>query len=264
MTVYKYSNGIFGPKVRGYKNEERKYNLKATEEGLEVYSKDNKLIHKVADTKDNKIYIHTLRDCLGIQNENKKTKTSKFYLIHNNEIIKESSFTGELSKSRGVIVGSENVYFKKFTNIRGNRFYYQIVKDNDVPVTPEWQVIQHESQDDGLDRFYCENYREVSRGEYLEEDDADYRENLEEVAVYLSDGRELFYQSYNEYGESENLHKLDDCDKEMLLGASLVPLNPIAGSAVMLNAALKKKRENDNSTKENSEQQNGDDNSYGM
>ena len=215
MTAYKYSNGLLGPKVKGYDNDKRRYNLNATKEGLEVYSKDGKLIYKLADTKENEIYVHTLRDCLGVQEANKKTKKNKFVLIYNNEIIKEATFSGELSPSGGVIVGSEDLYFKKFVGLRGNRFYYQIVKDNDYPVTPKCQVISHESQDDGLDRFYCENYRELSNGEFLEEDDEEYRNNLEEVAVYLGNGREFYHQSYNEQGEETLTQEQKDLNTEI-------------------------------------------------
>lgn len=261
MGTFKYTNGILGPKIKGYNNEKRKYNIEASKEGVCVYSKNGDLILKVDSSKDNQIFIHTLGNYLGIQDENTKSKSSKFTLIKNNKIIKNSSFSGPLEKN-GVIIGCENVYFKVLSGLRGNRFYYRIIKDNNKQVTPDWQVIEHEAQRDGLDRFYCENYRELSKDEFLEESDEDYRNNLEEIAVYLSSGHPLFYQSYTDPDltapkPSRNL------DNQMILGASITPISPIAGTAVMLNASLNKLNKKDDS-QDKKTKSNEDENSFGM
>ena len=264
MAVYKYSNGIFGAKVKNYINEHQKYNVDATKEGISVSTKKGEVIFTHEYDKNLEIYIHTLDDMLGIQVEHKKQNKSDFTIYKNSEILKEVSLHGSFSN---IIAGGEGFYFKKFDKYSGNRFYHRVVNENGVAITPPVQVIDHEINEDGTDRFYCENYRELTRDEFLEEDDQEYRNNLEDIAVYTSSGHELFYQSYVE-PESP----VSDIDKEfhqdMLLGAALSAVNVVAGTAVMVNAGIKKhnKEAKQNQTEEpnNQTQEEPDENGFGL
>ena len=154
------------------------------------------------------------------------------------------------------------MFFKKYHSYSGNRVYSTIVNENDKSITPPYQVIIHETkEDDGKDRFYCENYRELSDAEFLEEDESEYRNNLEESAVYTASGHELFSQDHRQYYDYSQESDIDsDFRKQMIAGAAVSAVNPVIGSAIMVSASIhKKKREEqeNNKTSQNEQDENG-------
>lgn len=259
MAEYKYKNGLSGSKVKGYNNEREFFDINPRENGFTILTKDGKPLFEVDDEKHCDITVYTFGAIMSVQKNYKKENMSRIVTFDNDKTISDASIKGEVVE---VIAGGEGMYFRKYDHFSGNRFYYRVVNEKDENVTPPYQIILHEvNEDDGLDRFYCENYRELSRDEFLEEDDEEYTSNLEETAVYLSNGRELFsqshnsnYGSYGSYGSSSQTQSDIDSsfNAQMIAGAGLSAINPILGSAVMVSASLNKKRREEEMENNNS------------
>ena len=246
MAVYKFRKSFFDANLKGYENEREYYDIYTTKEGLTVYTKQGKVLHYVASTDSNKIFIHTIDNAIVVEEYNKKLKNSNFSVYIGDKLIKNATISGKVDE---IILGSEDVYFKKFDKYQGNRIYYRLYRSNDIAITPPWQYFNHEIGADEKDRFYCKNYRELSRDEFLEEDDVDFENNLAEDAVYLSDGHILFEQKYTEEYESEIAPLLKSLNNNIVLGSAISITNPVIGSVVMLNGLAKeiadKNKEND-------------------
>lgn len=194
MATYRYINNLMGSRVENFDNRTENYTINATKDGFTIFTKDNEVVYHFDENKNKQAIIHTLDDCIGIEIANRARTHSNFLIFKNQNLLKEASLSGTFAN---VFLGGEDVYFKKFTGIKGNRSYFKVVNSTGAPVTPEAQVIQHEvNEDDGMDRFYCENYKHLSKEELLKEDENAYKNNLENIAVYLSSGRQLFYQSF--------------------------------------------------------------------
>ena len=245
MKVYKYRKGLFGTRLKGYKNQNKYFDVQTDKNGIKITRKNGEVIFNEPYDKNVKINVQTNNDIFAIEGYDKKLKESSFLIYKDGELIKQANVNGAVDE---IIVGAEDVYFKKFVDFSGNRFYHKIVKDGDVQVTPSYQIIVHDIVD-GKDKFYCENYRELSRDEFLEEDDSEYENNLEETATYLSNGVQENYRTYSSGGSyGYQRHSMSDTDKnyatKMLMGASILPLNPVAGSTIMAIANIEKSRAN--------------------
>ena len=242
MKVYKYRKGLFGTRLKGYKNQDKYFDVQADKNGIKITKKDGEIIFNEPYDKNVKINVQTNNDVFAIEGYDKKRRESSFLIYKNGELIKQANVNGAVDE---IIIGAEDVYFKQFVEYSGNRFYHQIVKDGNVKVTPKFQVITHDISG-GKDKFYCENYRELSDDEFLEEDDRDYDSNLEETAVYLSSGKQENYQIHSSSNSGYEHFALSDTDKryatKMLMGASIMPINPIAGSTIMAVANIEKSR----------------------
>ncbi|MBQ8844447.1 MAG: hypothetical protein IJ008_00350 [Clostridia bacterium] len=245
MAVYKYRKNFLGASLKGYENEREYYNIYTTKDGLTVSTKKGKTLHYVASTDNNKILIHTIDNAIVVEEFDKALKKSNFSVYIGDKLIKNATISGKVDE---IILGSEDVYFKKFDKYQGNRIYYRLYRSNDIAITPPWQHFNHEIGPDEKDRFYCKNYRELSRDEFLEEDDLDYENNLAEDAVYLSDGHVLFEQQYTEEYELEIAPLLKSLNNNIVLGSVISITNPVIGSAVMLTGLAK---EISDSNKEN-------------
>ena len=216
MATYRYINDLISARIENYNNKNENYIINPTTNGFTVLTKDNKVVYEYDFTKNKQAIIHTLDDCIGIEIANRARTHSNFLIFKNQTLLKDASLPGIFAE---IFIGGEDIYFKKFTGVKGNRSYYNVVNSTGSPVTPEAQVIQHEvNEDDGMDRFYCENYKHLSKEELLKEDENAYKNNLENIAVYLSDGRQLFHQSFVEENSTQKKNKTQENEEEISFG----------------------------------------------
>lgn len=247
MAKYKYKKTLLGATVNGYENEREFYIVYASKKGIDVFTKQGKLIHSAISTNNNKLFIHTIDNAIAIEDYNRITNKSNFSVYINDKLIKNSTISG---KTDEIIIGNEDVYFKKFDKFQGNRVYYKLYNSKDVAITSPWQYFNHEVGIDEQDRFYCKNYKELSKDEFLEEDKQSFDDNLIEDAVCLSNGHVLFEQKYTEEYENEIIPFLKSLNNNIVLGSFISAVNPVIGSAVMISGVSKeitdKKVKNDN------------------
>lgn len=244
MSSYKYVDGLFKPRIDGYDNKDEFYNVKATDDNVYVYTKKGKLLCVASVNYDSAVTIHSEDDYLAVQNYNKTINASRIAIYKNNKLIKNTALYGKIKK---IIFGIEDVYFMKYVFSRADRSYYQLINDDGKVITPEWQVIQHETE--GMeDRFYCENYREITDEEMKENIDIkEYLEKigeLEEVAIYNGRGERLRYISY----EDEDIPKNGriGITKNQEFNESLILYNPENGKRItQANEVIEHQNENE-------------------
>ena len=172
MATYEYKNGLTGQKLKGYDNGKNVYDIEFRDGGFSVLAKNGEILLEVDDERRCDIFIHTHENKLAVQKTNKKSQTTRVVTLEGTDIISDTKINGLVEK---VIFGAERMYFQKFEKYSGNRYYSKIVDENNVEITPAYQVIVHEvNEDEKSDRFYCENYAELSNGEFLEEDEEEY------------------------------------------------------------------------------------------
>ena len=127
MAIYKYVNGLFGPRVKGYNNNNQFYNLTANDNGVEVYSKKGYLLCKANSNNDNHIFIHAKDNFIAVQNYSRTVKGSRIAIFKNNQLIKNTALYGKIEE---IIFGAEDVYFMKFLFSKTNRLFYQLINDD--------------------------------------------------------------------------------------------------------------------------------------
>ena len=259
MAIYRLKRGLNRKlKLDGYDNSKEKYDIEIKNDGIEVCAKNGETLLEVDASRRSKIYVYTFDDRIAVEKYYKDLNRTNVMVFQGNEMIKDATFNGEVAE---VIGGGQDIYFKRFHHYSGNRFYYTICREDGKALFEPWQVIKHEYHDDDKkDRFYCEDYYELSKEEFLEEDDEEYANNLAEIAVYYADGYQVFSQSYVEE-ERRQRKETNAYDNQMLMGAAVSAVDPLVGSAIMLSSQIAKKKDEEC---EKSQTQQEDESSFGM